>query len=60
MAYCFMSTEKIKSLGAFTRKYEHNYRTGHVPNADKDRAHLNEEIISLPEGKTYVDVFRDK
>ena len=48
MAYCFMSTEKIKSLGAFTRKYEHNYRTGNVPNADKNRAHLNEEIVSLP------------
>lgn len=60
MAYCFMSSEKIKSLGAFTRKYEHNYRTGHVPNADVNRKHLNEEIIKLPEGKTYVDAFRKK
>jgi hypothetical protein len=55
-----MSTEKIKSMGVFTRKYEHNYRTGNVPNADKNRKHLNEEIIKLPEGKTYVDCFRDK
>lgn len=60
MAYCFMSSEKIKSLGAFTRKYEHNYRTGNVPNADINRKHLNEEIIKLPEGKTYVDVFKKK
>ncbi len=60
MAYCFMSTEKIKSIGAFTRKYEHNYRTGNVPNADINRKHLNEEIIALPEGKTYADAFRNK
>lgn len=55
-----MSTEKIKSLGAFTRKYEHNYRTGNVPNADKSRTHLNEEIIKLPEGQTYTDAFKRK
>lgn len=60
MAYCFMSTEKIKSLGAFTRKYEHNYRTENVPNADKSRMHLNEEIIKLPENCTYVDAFKKK
>lgn len=60
MAYCFMSSEKIKSLGTFTRKYEHNYRTGNVPNADINRKHLNEEVIKLPEGKTYVDVFKKK
>lgn len=60
MAYCFMSTEKIKSLGAFTRKYEHNYRTANVPNADKSRAHLNEELIKLPEGMNYTDAFRKK
>lgn len=60
MAYCFMSTEKIKSLGAFTRKYEHNYRTGTVHNADKSRTHLNEELIKLPEGQNYTDAFRRK
>ena len=53
-----MSTEKVKSLGAFTRKYEHNYRTGKVPNADPARTHLNEELIQL-NGQTYVDKFRD-
>lgn len=60
MAYCFMSTEKIKSLGAFTRKFEHNYRTANVPNADKSRVHLNEEIIKLPEGMTYTEAFKKK
>ena len=61
MAYCFMSTEKIKSVGAFTRKFEHNYRTANVPNADKSREHLNEELISLPSGTTsYADAFRKK
>ena len=61
MAYCFMSTEKIKSLGAFTRKFEHNYRTANVPNADKSREHLNEELVSLPDGATsYADAFRKK
>jgi hypothetical protein len=55
-----MSTEKIKSLGAFTRKYEHNYKRDGVPNSDINRRHLNEEIIKLPEGMTYVDAFKDK
>lgn len=60
MAYCFMSTEKIKSLGTFTRKYEHNYRTGNVPNADINRKHLNEEVIALPKDMTYIEAFRKK
>ena len=60
MAYCFMSTEKIKSLGAFTRKYEHNYIREGVPNSDINRRHLNEEVLKLPEGMTYVEAFKDK
>lgn len=59
MGYCFMSMEKIKTGADFTRKYEHNYRTEYVPNADKSKAHLNEELVSL-NGKTYLEIFKEK
>jgi hypothetical protein len=57
MAYCFMSTEKIKSIGSFTRKMNHNYRLTEVPNADPDRAGLNEELIKM-EDASYADAFK--
>ena len=59
MGYCFMSIEKIKEKGTMTRKYEHNYRTGYVPNADAEKASLNEELVSL-KGKTYVEAFNER
>ncbi|RAJ89099.1 plasmid recombination enzyme [Larkinella arboricola] len=36
---------KIKGNGSITGKSEHNYRQGHVPNADKERQHLNKEYV---------------
>lgn len=59
MGYCFMSMEKIITGADFVRKYEHNYRTENVPNADKSKAHLNDELICL-NGKTYLEVFEEK
>ena len=59
MGYCFMTIEKIKDKGTMTRKYEHNYRTGYVPNADESKKNLNEELLSL-NGKTYNEAFEDK
>ena len=59
MGYCFMSIEKIKDKGTMTRKYEHNYRTCYVPNADQDAIDQNEELVTL-NGKTYKQVFNEK
>lgn len=36
---------KIKGSGSITGKSEHNYRQGYVPNADKERQHLNKEYV---------------
>ena len=59
--YSFISTEKIKDAGTFTRKMEHNFRLfGHIPNADPNRTYLNEELISLPNGSTYIDEYNKK
>lgn len=59
MGYCFMSIEKIKSKGTMERKYEHNYRTGYVPNADPEKTHLNDELVKL-NGKTYSEAFDER
>ena len=59
MGYCFMSIEKVKTTSGFSGKYEHNYRTRDVANADKEKQEENEELVSL-DGKTYVSVFRKK
>ncbi len=56
MGYCFMTIEKVKDKGSLTRKYQHNYRTGNVPNADPNLIHKNEELVKL-NGKTYVEKF---
>ena len=58
-AYCFMSTEKIKSFDAFGRKMNHNYRLTNVPNADPDRICDNEELIKM-EDASYTDAFKRK
>lgn len=57
MAYCIMRTEKIKSMGAFTNKMNHNFRIGNVPNADVERRHLNKTLITMKD-ETYGDAFR--
>ena len=48
MGYCFMSIDKIKTGGKLRAKYNHNYRMVDVSNADPDKTHLNEELVSLP------------
>lgn len=48
MGYCFMSIDKIKTGGKLRAKYNHNYRMVDVSNADPDKKHLNEELVSLP------------
>ena len=60
MAYCFMKIDKIKSLGTLKVAYEHNFRKGLDENVDKSRSYLNEELIKMPEGQTYVDGFKRK
>lgn len=65
MGYCFVTTEKIKSLGTLTSKYIHNYRKVAVENADPNLQHLNEELLALPQDeygnqKTYKDFFKDR
>ena len=60
MAYCFMKIDKIKSLGTLKVAYEHNFRKGFDENVDKSRSYLNEELIKMPEGQTYVDGFKRK
>ena len=53
MGYCFMSTQKIKTMGSLASKYNHNYRKVEVANADPDLADCNQELVSLagPDGR---------
>ena len=65
MGYCFVTTEKITTLGALTEKYNHNYRTVQVDNADPALKHLNDEVLQLPSDEkgnkmTYVDFFKKR
>lgn len=57
MAYSIMRFEKIKSVGSFMNKFKHNFRIGNVPNADKERAHLNKTLITMPD-ENYTEAFR--
>ena len=36
---------KVKGAGSIGGKSDHNYRQGHVPNADAERLHLNQEYV---------------
>lgn len=63
--YCFVTAEKIKSLGTLTSKYAHNYRKVMVENADPNLEHLNEELVPLPQDEngaqiTYKDFFKER
>ena len=49
MGYCFMTLSKVHTMGELAAKYNHNYRTAEVLNADPTLRHLNSELISLPE-----------
>ena len=59
MGYSFMSIAKINSKSVMMGKYNHNYRIGEVPNAEKELEYLNDELIKL-NGKTYVEAFDEK
>ena len=48
MGYCFMTIDKIHSLGELTAKYNHNYRKVQVDNADPRLSKNNEELVQLP------------
>ena len=52
--YSFMTLRKInnKRSGVLTSAYQHNYRTENVPNADPEKSHKNDELVSLT-GLTY-------
>ena len=60
MSYCFMRIEKIKTETSFKNKYNHNFRQDDVPNADPTKAHLNETLIEMQEGKDYYKVYQGK
>jgi len=53
-----MTLEKVKSFNKLAGKYNHNYRKADVLNADPDKEHLNEELVSL-NGKTYKEAFEE-
>lgn len=56
MGYSFMSIGKIKSFSEMSKAYSHNYRITDVPNADKSKEYLNEELVRM-EG-TYEEAFK--
>ena len=64
MGYCFMTIEKVKSVSQMVRKYEHNYRTGYVPNADPNRKDRNEELIPALDKNgqkaDYATIYKEK
>lgn len=46
MGYCFMTTQKIKSMGTLAAKHHHNFREVEIANADPDLQYRNEELLS--------------
>jgi hypothetical protein len=48
MSYAILRVEKIKGATTATAKTTHNYRLHPVPNADPNRAELNEELVNHP------------
>ena len=64
MNYCFMSTQKIKTMAALASKYNHNFRKVRVENADPALFCRNEELIPLRnkqgEAIDYNEAFRER
>ena len=58
MGFSFMTIGKVKDTASMARAYSHNYRTVDVPNADKTKAYLNEELVHLD--GTYHDAFKNR
>jgi hypothetical protein len=59
MGKAIMRLDKIKTAGAATRVYEHNYRTANVSHADKDKTDDNEELVSL-DGMTLNEKLKER
>lgn len=45
MGYCFLSLQKVKTLGQLKSKFNHNHRVADVENADPMLQHLNKNLI---------------
>lgn len=65
MGYCFVTVQKVKTLGALGAKYNHNYRKAQVDNADPALINQNEELLALPkvngeQQMNYVDFFHKR
>lgn len=59
MNFCVLRTEKIKSAGQMSARFNHDYRIADVKNADPNLKELNESYIKPAENKTYTDAFND-
>lgn len=61
---CFLSIQKVHTMGQLKRMYEHNSRIedcpiGYPPNADKALADLNEDLIDM-HGLTYPELWAER
>lgn len=48
MGYAIMITDKIKTIGTMTSKYNHNERIAEMTHIIPELTYLNEELVSLP------------
>lgn len=48
MGYAIMITDKIKTMGTMTSKYNHNERIAEMTHIIPELTYLNEELVSLP------------
>lgn len=48
MSYAIMITDKIKTLGTMSSKYNHNQRIADMTHIIPELSHLNEDLIPLP------------
>lgn len=64
MGYCFMTTQKIKSMGALTSKCIHNFRKIEISNADPDLLYKNETLVNSTDEYgnelDYVDAWKER
>ena len=59
MGYAIIGVNKINSLAKLNAASEHNSRQVDVPNADKDMAYKNDELV-LTNGKSYGELYRER
>lgn len=64
MGYCFMTTQKIKTMGTLRSKHIHNFREATVLNADPELKDQNEEISATFDQQgnrlDYNDAWQDR